>query len=301
MKKIEFKKVHVIIPVFNAEHHITRTLENLDRVLNEINFSYRVSIVDDQSEDLTVRKIEKFMEVKKKNWRILKPTSKLGQQRAILLGMRKSEKEEIVVVMDDDMLISKEIFKSIIQPLLNQNNDLVVINQPANGLRNLTSSVYWYCFQLIAGEKFTGRELMLRAVSPELVSRILIESNALLSISQSCTDFTRGKVILSDVKLKYTQSKSRYTKIDRIKLFTELIIISRKELGITLILVSITMYLIYILIFLFLGIIGSIEIVSRSSIISYFVVTLGTFNLIAIGVAQVSLSLLYNMLKKNNG
>ena len=299
MKKPEFIKVHVIIPVFNAEHHIIRSLENLVQVLEQVNYSYRVSIVDDQSEDFTIRKIEEFMEVKKKNWSIFKPTSKLGQQKAILMGMRKSEKEEIVVIMDDDMLITKEIFSSIIQPLLNQNNDLVVINQPANGLRNLTSSIYWYCYQLIVGEKFTGRELMLRALSPELVNRMLLESNATLSISQSCTEFARGKIILTDAKLEYTQSKSRYTKIDRIKLFTELIIISQKEIGITLILVSIAMYIIYALVFLFLGIIGSIEFVSRSSIISFFVVTLGTFNLIAIGVAQVSLSLLYNMLKKN--
>lgn len=95
-------EVSVIIPTFNEERRIKRTIEELSEVLSKHGINYEIIVSDGGSVDKTVECIPKTKEVK-----VLKSSRFLPKGDSLINGALKSQGEKILF-LDADMPISAE-------------------------------------------------------------------------------------------------------------------------------------------------------------------------------------------------
>ena len=56
------KKISIGLPTYNEEKNIYKTLENLLPILNKEFFDFEVIVIDNNSNDKTIEKVEEFIE-----------------------------------------------------------------------------------------------------------------------------------------------------------------------------------------------------------------------------------------------
>lgn len=284
-------KVNIIVPTYNSENHIINFLENLYIYLNKLEYDWCVTIVDDSSKDGTYYKIIDFLEGKeKKKWNFLKTDHNIGQQKSIWVALKNLKNKNVVVVVDDDMLITDVHIQRLIESIHLGRNEVSIVHQKAKGLRNITSGIYWLTYQLVVFGKFEGRELMLRAMSPEFIDRILRISDGSASISQISNELTRKIERISDINVEFLGVKSRYSFTGRVLLFLELIITKRQELGVIIGYIGSVLYFLSIGTMIILSLFDKINIFSTTSILTIILITIGYTNLIVLGIIQFSLA-----------
>lgn len=91
----------VVIPCFNEEQRLPRTLEQVERYLAGRHASYELILVDDGSGDGTWETVEEL--AREHPWILgLRLMRNYGQHNALLCGIR-SAHHEIIVTLDDDL------------------------------------------------------------------------------------------------------------------------------------------------------------------------------------------------------
>ena len=286
--------VHFIVPVYNSEDHVTLFLTNLRLVSQSLGSPFRWTIVVDLSKDGTADLVEDF--------RVKNPAVQVdvvvlsrrhGQQRAILAGFEHVKTAEVCVVADDDLRIALADLEKIVCPVLQDQADMVIAQHPAQGLRKVTSFVFWFLYRLLAGQRSEGgRDLMFRALSGALVTRLVGAAGPNFSVA---IDSDRLSVITERVQiseLEHLTNKSRYSGIDRFRLFVELIVVSQKNLGHSLVLIALGILATTPATWILAGAANLIDMFSQSSILALVVILMGSLNLLMLGATQISISLL---------
>jgi len=136
---------------------------------------------------------------------------------------------------------------------------------------------------------------MLRALSPGVVQTLTYRHERILSVAQAFDGLGLRVLRFRPKELLFAEVQSRYSFFDRAKLFIELIL-SRKETGHLIIFFAVFGFLFFLAIITGAGFLGLISLVSQSTIIALIVAFFGTFNLLAIGAAQVSSGLMMDSL-----
>lgn len=286
--------VHFIVPVYNSADHVTVFLTNLRLVSQSIGLPFRWTIVVDLSKDGTADIVEDFR-VKNQpiQVEVVLLSRRHGQQGAILAGFEHVKTTEVCVVADDDLRISLADLEKILNPVLQDQADMVIAQHPAKGFRKVTSFVFWFLYRLFAGQPSEGgRDLMFRALSGELVGRLVGAAGANFSVA---IDSDRLSVITERVQiaeLEQLTNKSRYSSLDRFRLFVELIVVSQKNLGHSLVLLSLGISAVAPALWILAGAANRIDMFSQSSILALVVVLMGSLNLLMLGATQISTSLL---------
>jgi len=112
--------VSVIIPARNEESNIGQLLADLE---NQVYNVFEVIVVDDHSEDNTVKVVEGFME-RNSRFRVL-ANSGVGKKTALTLGVQ-SSKGSIVITTDADCRVSREWISTLVGSFSNDGVKMVI-------------------------------------------------------------------------------------------------------------------------------------------------------------------------------
>ena len=94
-------KLSIVIPLYNEEGNIERLIINLVPIVESINVTYEIILVDDGSKDNTWEKIQ-LASQKNKNIKGISLSRNFGHQHALLAGLQYS-KGEAIISMDGDL------------------------------------------------------------------------------------------------------------------------------------------------------------------------------------------------------
>lgn len=95
-------KITVLMTAFNSENTITESLES---ILNQTYSDFQLMIVDDGSEDQTVKKIQLY----KDNRICLIESSHVGRARALNLGLKEAKNRYIAILDADDIALPNRL------------------------------------------------------------------------------------------------------------------------------------------------------------------------------------------------
>jgi len=123
------RTLSIIIPTFNEAHNIEPLAENIHRVLVG-NFSYEVIVVDDASDDGTAERVEALPA--SYNFSVIRRKNERGLASAVLLGIKKANYSNIVV-MDADLSHPPEEIPVFVEKAEREHADIVVGSRYVEG------------------------------------------------------------------------------------------------------------------------------------------------------------------------
>lgn len=138
---IDGVKVSIIIPVYNKEKYIRKTLES---VVNQTFINYEVIIINDGSTDNSLSIIEEFLQKYKQIQVYTIPNSGVSNARNIGL---KYAKGEWIQFLDGDDILEKYYLNNIIEKVTNNDIDIVfsdfeMINEFDDVIKNIEHGQY---------------------------------------------------------------------------------------------------------------------------------------------------------------
>jgi glycosyltransferase involved in cell wall biosynthesis len=153
------KHISVIIPVFNGEEIIGKSIDTVGSVFNKLGYKYEIIVVNDGSTDDTNLVISMIELLNKNVISYSKPTNQ-GKGSAIMTGLKiASKNSEYVIVMDADLQIQPSEITTFFKIMDLYDADVVIGNKRHSYsntnyslLRGIISNGYyfmvWILFQL---------------------------------------------------------------------------------------------------------------------------------------------------------
>lgn len=120
-------KISVIIPMYNEEDNVERTLEEVDEVLRSYS-DYEIVMVDDGSSDNTLKLIE-YLARENAHTKIFSHQVNMGMGRALRTGFEKST-GDIIVTIDADLSYSAEHIPKLADELINNETIDIAVGSP---------------------------------------------------------------------------------------------------------------------------------------------------------------------------
>lgn len=108
--------ITLILPAYNEEKRIQKTIINVDELLEKTGFSYEIIVVDDGSTDKTSEKAQSLMQCKKLT--VFGYPHNRGKGFALKTGFYQSS-GKIIIFLDSDMDIKPSLIFSYIKALKN--------------------------------------------------------------------------------------------------------------------------------------------------------------------------------------
>jgi glycosyltransferase involved in cell wall biosynthesis len=115
-------KVSIVIPVYNEEKFIIKTLEKVIAA-DTLGYTKEIIVIDDHSKDNTVKEIKKFI-AKQKNITLIEKAENEGKGSALKLGLQKTT-GDIVIIQDADLEYDPGEFPILLDPIVNSGADVV--------------------------------------------------------------------------------------------------------------------------------------------------------------------------------
>ncbi|MCG2686442.1 glycosyltransferase, partial [Candidatus Parcubacteria bacterium] len=129
----------VVIPCYNAEHNIRRTLARVGEFLRETRWAFEIILVDDGSRDGTVTIIEEFIEGKKE-FRLIKNQHR-GKGYTVRTGML-AARGKYVLFSDADLATPIEEVKKLLLWVEEQGFDIAIASREGVGARREDEPMY---------------------------------------------------------------------------------------------------------------------------------------------------------------
>lgn len=224
----------VVLPVYNGEHFIERSVDTICSLLRRTGVSFEVLVVNDGSVDNTLAKLrilaDRWPEV-----RVLSYPRNLGKGFAFAYGARRAS-GKYVVLFDADLDVSVEQLLVLIARIASSKCDVVVTNKwypgspvKAKVLRRLLSLLFNALARLLTGinlrDTQTGAKAFKRGLLDEVLGRLYVKRYAfdvelLLAISR------RGGCIDEVPAIKPVRLNSSFKLGEILKMFLDLIAIA---------------------------------------------------------------------------
>src|SRR5258708_8448252 len=103
-------KLSVIIPAYNEEKRIERTLLDVDAYLEKQNYEYEIIVVDNNSNDHTIEVVKKLESTTVQNEKVIKQTIR-GKGAAVKLGIEQAVGQYVMFMDADNATPISEIEK----------------------------------------------------------------------------------------------------------------------------------------------------------------------------------------------
>jgi dolichyl-phosphate beta-glucosyltransferase len=116
-------KLSVIIPAYNEEKRIERTLLDVDKYLEKQSYGYEIIVVDNNSNDKTSEIVQKLGSTTVQNAKVLKQTIR-GKGAAVRMGIEQAVGEYVMFMDADNATPIKEIEK--FWPILESGIEVVI-------------------------------------------------------------------------------------------------------------------------------------------------------------------------------
>ena len=107
------KKIDVVIPIFNEEEIIEELILRLQKATHDLNYQFKFILVDDGSEDKTLKKIL-ALQVFEPRLEVIKLSRNWGFQNAYNAGIERSTAHALIL-MDGDLEDPPELFPEFIK------------------------------------------------------------------------------------------------------------------------------------------------------------------------------------------
>jgi glycosyltransferase involved in cell wall biosynthesis len=182
---MEFKKLSVLMPMYNEELHAAASILETDDYFKKLGIDYEIIVVDDGSKDLTY---DKALSVKKENIKIHKLLYNQGKGQALREAFKISS-GDLIMFLDGDLDIHPEQFKVLFKIMQKENADVVIGSKrhPETVLyypwkRRILSMGYFFIVKILFGlplrDTQTGIKLFKREVLDKVFHKVLIKRYA---------------------------------------------------------------------------------------------------------------------------
>ena len=122
-------KVSVIIPMYNEEENVVKTITEIDNVLRDYE-NYEIIAVDDGSFDRTFELVSNAAS-QNHNVQVLKHSSNMGMGKALRTGFKKAE-GDVIITIDADLSYGTCYIPKLIDAL-DEETDIVIGSQYMDG------------------------------------------------------------------------------------------------------------------------------------------------------------------------
>lgn len=202
----------VVVPVFNAEHHIEITVKSLVASCDALNIGYEVMLVDDGSIDNTW---EVLQAIKNENSKIsiIQLSRNFGQHNATMCGL-KFAKGGYCLTIDDDLEDDPNLIGQLLSKIKESKHDLVYAMNGSKSKslgRRMLTGVYKRISRLEGIDK--GKGSSYRIMTKSLSDNVVASSSQFLFIDEVCLWYTKNIGYLY-YQAKGDRVKSRYRKKD---------------------------------------------------------------------------------------
>ena len=183
-------ELSVIIPVYNEEKIIEKTIEKILDITQKITKDFELIISDDFSKDKTVEMAKNYAKIEPRV-KVLETNVNKGRGEAVSAGFLQA-KGKYLVFMDADLSTNLKHLKEMIEYL--QNYDVVTGSRHVKGSlvkrsarRNVTSKMYSIFIRILFGSKILDHECgfkgFRRSVALKLVDECGIKEKNLRGVA----------------------------------------------------------------------------------------------------------------------
>jgi len=174
-------KISVIIPMYNEEDNVMRTLTSVEDLLIEYG-DHEIIVVDDGSFDNTSKLAEEFKS-NNSNIHVLKHPVNMGMGRALRTGFEKAE-GDVIITIDADLSYDPSYIPILFENL-DESNDVIIGSQYMDGgktedippLRLFVSKMANRIVGYAMGENIRTVTGVLRAYKKEVLDSVELDSN----------------------------------------------------------------------------------------------------------------------------
>lgn len=176
-------KISVIIPMYNEEDNVLRTLVEVNSVMKDYD-DYEILVVDDGSKDDTYRLAEEFSS-DNPHVRVIKQPVNMGMGRALRTGFLHS-KGDILITIDADLSYNPSHINLLASVLINDPTVDIAVGSPYMEGGNVKNVPFIRLFISKVANKFVGFSMpenlstvtsVMRAYRREVVDSLELESN----------------------------------------------------------------------------------------------------------------------------
>lgn len=220
----EFKgKISIIMPAYNEEDHIYRSLKETHQVFKDLKCSHEIIVIDDGSRDRTYQEAERTVR-DFGNILVRKDRTNYGKGQALKKGF-KFAKGKMVVFLDADLDLHPEQIHTLFRIMKEERADVVIGSKrhPESQLdypftRKIISSVYFFLvkilFSLPIRDTQTGLKLYKYKVLKEIFPKVLIKRYAFDLELLANAHHRRYKIAEAPITINSQRPYSRIKPID---------------------------------------------------------------------------------------
>lgn len=171
------ESLSVVIPVFNAENHIVKTLETLISFFLERQISYEIILVDDNSTDTSAAMLS-VLTHQNKNIKLIKNTVNIGQDGSTLIGIQ-ATRNPLILVIDDDFEFPTSSISFLLNKQIEKNADLVYgipIHNKSNVIRKIGHNIGHTTIKLLGFSDASNYKLIASNLSIKM-KKLVVEKN----------------------------------------------------------------------------------------------------------------------------
>ena len=172
--KSSFKKISIVIPLYNEEESVIPLSHELRKALSRLNTNYEVILVDDGSTDLSLQKIKEITRTDNR-FRYVSFRKNYGKSAALHIGF-KAATGDAVVTMDADLQDDPQEFQNLLKKL-EEGYDLCSGWKKKRQdpiFKKLSSKFFNFVTRLISGIKIHDFNCGLKAYKKEVIENVRV-------------------------------------------------------------------------------------------------------------------------------
>ncbi len=166
--------VSIVVPVFNAERHIEKTISKLNEYCNKKNINFELILIDDCSKDNSFSIIKKIANQFPNDIRSYHLNKNMGQQYATAYGILHAS-GEIIVTIDDDLEYDYSLTLDLIQGIKEGKDLVYALNQSLDRQRTtrFLHATYMYVWRLLDIKRTSS----FRAINTSIIDKHFLKKN----------------------------------------------------------------------------------------------------------------------------
>jgi glycosyltransferase involved in cell wall biosynthesis len=172
--KTSFKKLSIIVPLYNEEESIRPLVNEIKRALGRVDIDYEVLFIDDGSQDDSLKHIKEISKTDKR-FRFISFRKNYGKSAALHTGF-KNAKGNAVVTIDADLQDDPQEISNLLKKL-DDGYDLCSgwkKNRKDPFIKKYSSKLFNFITRLISGIKIHDINCGLKAYRKEVVENIKV-------------------------------------------------------------------------------------------------------------------------------
>ena len=172
--KLSFKKISIVIPLFNEEESIIPLSHEIRKSISRLNTNYEVILIDDGSTDSSLQKLKEITKTDNR-FKYLSFRKNYGKSASLHIGF-KAATGDVVVTMDADLQDDPQEIPSLLKKL-DEGYDLCSgwkKKRQDPFIKKISSKFFNYVTRVISGIKIHDFNCGLKAYRKEVVESVKV-------------------------------------------------------------------------------------------------------------------------------